>query len=174
MFNNLTIKTRLILIIAFSVVLALTLGALGLVGMQQSNMELHTVYVDRTLPLANLAEIKTRLLHSRTSIVTGFSFPQEIVEQHAKTEQDIAVINKLWGEYSATYLKSEEKILADKFAVDQQHFIANMKTAMELQRSDKKEEAKEFYFKSVRDSYQPASKGIDELIKLQQLETKQG
>lgn len=173
MLNNITVKNRLILMTVFSAILAITLGMLGLVGMQKSNAGLQNIYLHRTLPLTVLAEIKTKLLHNRTAIVTGFPFPQEITKQHAKIEQDIAVINKLWSEYTKADLSTEEKVLADKFSADYQRFIANIKITMELQLSDKQEEAKVFYFKNVRDSYNPASEGIDLLIKLQKDVTKQ-
>ncbi len=84
MLNNITVKNRLILMTVFSAILAITLGMLGLVGMQKSNAGLQNIYLHRTLPLTVLAEIKTKLLHNRTAIVTGFPFPQEITKQHAK------------------------------------------------------------------------------------------
>jgi len=173
MLNNLTIKNRLILLVGLMSMLAITLGALGLNGMKKTNEGLKSVYEDRAVPLADLAEIKARSLHVRTGIITSIAFPQEMIGQHEKVEQDIIKATTLWNKYITTHLTPEEKILADKFAADNQHFVANVKTVLELQRSSKKEEADKFYFEDVRSSYAPVSKGIDALIQLQQDVAKQ-
>jgi methyl-accepting chemotaxis protein len=173
MLNNFTVKNRLILMTVFSAVLAITLSMLGLVGMQKSDTGLQNIYLHRTLPLTALAEIQTKLLHNRTAIVTGFPFPQEIIKQHAKIDKDIADITKLWEEYKVTDLTLEERKLADKFSADSQRFFENIKTTMALQRSENLEEAKKFYFKDVRNSYNPAADSINALIKLQKDITKQ-
>lgn len=173
MFNQLSIKSRLLLIIALAAILAIALSTLGLVGMHKANTGLHSVYVDRAVPLADLSEIKNRLLHSRTAIVTVFSFPQDITEQHRKIEDNIAVINKLWKDYLGTYLTPEEKLLADKFAIDNQLFIDTVKKTVVLQSSGQKEDAMKYYFEDVRNAYKPASEGIDALVQLQKNVAKQ-
>jgi hypothetical protein len=58
MLNNLTIKARLILVVALMSALAITLGALGLSGMKKANEGLRTVYEDRTVSMGQLSEIK--------------------------------------------------------------------------------------------------------------------
>jgi len=176
MLANLTVKARLFLLIALMSFIMMTLTGLNLYALHQTNQSLQTVYTDRTVPLVALAEIKTKLLHARTAIVTGFPFPQEMFEQHKKVEQDIIDINTLWREYSVTRLAPEEQALADKFSADNRRFLADVKTAVQLQRADPKEDkedAKSFYFKTVRDSYKPVSEGINALLKLQKDAVKQ-
>jgi len=173
MLNNLTIKARLILVVSIMSLLAITMGVLGLSGMNKTNQGLKTVYEDRTIPLADLGEIKVRLLHIRTAIATSISYPEEMLTQLEKVEQDLAEISASWNKYITTYLTPEEKILADKFAAANQYFFADVKAVLELQRSSKKEEAERFYFEKVRSSYEPVLKGIDDLIQLQKDVAKQ-
>lgn len=173
MLNNLTVKARLSLLIGLMSIIMIILTNLNLYDLRQANRGLQAVYTNRTVPLVALAEIKTKLLHTRTAIVTSFPFPQEMAGQHKKIEQDISDIEKLWGEYLAIDLPPEEKVLADKFTGDSQRFLANVKAAVELQRTDKKEEAEKFYFGAVRDAYKPASEGINALLKLQKDSVKQ-
>jgi methyl-accepting chemotaxis protein len=173
MINNLTVKTRLFLLIGLMSVVMLTLTGLNLYALRQTNQSLRTVYEDRTVPLTDLAEIKVRALHVRTGLVTSIAFPNETPGQHKKVEQDLLEISTLWNKYLSTYLTPEEKRLADKFGADNQHFVANVKAVLDLQRSSKKEEADKFYFEDVRSSYTPVAKGIDALIQLQKDVAKQ-
>ena len=173
MFNNFSVKTRLFLLVGLTSSIMLALTGLNLYALHQTNQSLKTVYEDRTIPLVDLAEIKAKSLHARTAIVTSIAYPKEMLEQLDKVEQDIIKISALWNEYSKASLSPEEKILADRFASDFQHFSANVKAVLDLQRSSKKEEAEKFYFEDVRTSYIPVSKGVDELIQFQKNVAKQ-
>lgn len=167
MFNQLTVKARLFLLIGLMSVVMMMLIGLSMRSLQQSNQGLQAVYSSRTVPLTSIAEIKNRLLHLRTALVTIFPFPQEMAAQHKKVDEDIAIIEKLWQEYSAAALPADEKALADQFAENSQRFLASAKTAMELQRANNKAEAEKFYFETVRGTYRPAADGIDALLNFQ-------
>ncbi len=167
MFKNLTIKARLFYLIGLMSVIMFGLSTLGTFELHKTNEALKTVYLDRTMPIADLSEIKTNLLHTRTAITTSFSFPSEATEQLKKVEKNMSDIDKLWNVYMATYLTPEEKILADKFAIDYQFFFKNLKNDLAIQRAGDVEEAKRFYFKDVRSSYETCKQGIDALINLQ-------
>ncbi len=167
MIDHLTVKMRLFLLVGLMSTIMLALTVFNLQALSRTNQSLHTVYLDRTIPLADLAEIKAKALHIRTAIVTSLAFPQEMTDQLKKVEQDIIDIDKLWRGYIITYLTPEEKILVDKYAVDNKVFFENVNTVLELQRSSKTENAGKYYFEEVRSSYAIVSKGIDQLIQLQ-------
>jgi len=57
MFENMTIKSRLIFLIGLLSVLLFGVGAMGLYGMHQSNEGLKTVYEDRTVPTVDLGTL---------------------------------------------------------------------------------------------------------------------
>lgn len=167
MFQNLTVKARLLFLIGLMSVIMLTLTSVNLYALNQTNKGLKTVYLDRTLPLADLSEIKTLLLHNRTAMVTVFGFPEEMAGQHKKIEENIIQITKLWDEYIVTYLTPEEKILADKFVSVRTPFMQSLRTVMVMQREGKIEEARKFYFETVRSLYKPVSESVDLLVDLQ-------
>jgi methyl-accepting chemotaxis protein len=173
MFSNLTVKTRLFCLIGLMSLLAILLSVGGLYGMKKANDGLQSVYLDRTLPLADLAEIRTMLLHNRTAVVTGFSYPEEIPNQHKKIEENVDAIITLWEGYMATYLTPEEKILADKFMAAQKPFASALRKVIGMQKQGNIEEGKKFYFETVRSAYKPISETIDALIKLQKEVAKQ-
>ncbi len=149
MFNNLTVRTRLFCLISLMSLFVISLSFGGLYGMKKANDGLQTVYLDRTVPLATLSEIQEKVLHNRTAMVTVFSFPESMTEQHKKIEQNMVKITKLLDLYMATYLTPEETILTNKLIADRKLFAEALKTCLELQRagSEKKEEAQKFYQK---------------------------
>lgn len=173
MLNNFTIKARLFLLISIMSVLAVLLSVMGLYGMKQANDGLQTVYLNRTIPLADLAEIKTRLLHNRTAVVTVFSFPEDMSVQHKKIEENVDVIITLWEGFMATNLTPEEKILTDKFMVAQKPFASALRRTIGMQKQGNIEEGKKFYFETVRSLFKPIAESIDSLIELQKSIAKQ-
>ncbi|MGZ8214082.1 MAG: Tar ligand binding domain-containing protein, partial [Methylosarcina sp.] len=93
MFNHFTIKARLIFIIACAAVLSLSLGALGLVGMQKTNAGLRTVYLDRVVPAGQLADIQRRQLSNIRALTNASLFGN-------KTSDAIDLINENIGRIS--------------------------------------------------------------------------
>jgi methyl-accepting chemotaxis protein len=173
MLNNVTIKARLFLLISIMSILAVLLSAMGLYGMKHANNGLQTVYLNRTLPLADLAEIKTRLLHNRTAVVTSFTFPEEMAGQHKKIEENVDVIITLWEAFMATNLTPEEQILTDKFMAAQKPFAAALRRTIGMQKQGNIEEGRKFYFETVRSLFKPISESVDSLIALQKSIAKQ-
>jgi methyl-accepting chemotaxis protein len=76
--NNLTIKARLIMVIGLMSILAITLGVLGLNGMKKANEGLLTVYVDRTIPMGQLNEVKAKLLSNRLAITNSLGHLEKL------------------------------------------------------------------------------------------------
>jgi methyl-accepting chemotaxis protein len=168
MLNNLTIKARLILVVGLMALLAITLGGLGLNGMKKANEGLLTVYVDRTIPMGQLAEIKAKLLGNRLAITNSMVFKEETQKNVGIIRQNLLDINKIWAEYMATFLTVEEKKLADKFAIDNKRFVDDGLTpAMEYLLTGNAEAAEKTIREAVRPLYVPVGEGIDALTQLQ-------
>ena len=168
MFNNLTVKTRLILIIAFSSVLAITLGTLGLIGMQKSNARLQSVYVKRTVPLAELSEIKAKQIDIRLKIANIVGDPKELaknLEIISKARDDIT---KVWDDYIKNSLTPKEKALADKF-VTARKIYANeaLNPIIELMKTGNTEAIQPLVVEKIRPLFVPVSEGIDAIVDLQ-------
>ncbi|MDP1772458.1 MAG: methyl-accepting chemotaxis protein [Methylobacter sp.] len=168
MLNNLTIKARLILVMGLMSLLAVTLGGLGLNGMKKANEGLRTVYLDRTIPMGQLAEIKAKLLGNRLAITNSLVFKEEAQKNVELVSQNIVDINRIWDEYMATFLTVDEKKLADKFAMDRKRFVVEgLNPTLEYLVAGNTEAVEKTIREAVRPLFIPVGEGIDALAQLQ-------
>ncbi len=168
MLNNLTIKARLILVVGFMSLLAITLGALGLSGMNKANQGLLSVYADRTVPMGTLAEINAKLLDNRIAAVNSLVFKGEDQKNIERIRKNIIDINKLWDEYAATKATVKEKKLADKFAADRKRFVVEgLNPVMEYLAAGNTEAVEKTIQEAVRPLFVPVREGINALMQLQ-------
>ncbi|MDO9161531.1 MAG: MCP four helix bundle domain-containing protein [Methylococcaceae bacterium] len=166
--KNLTIKARLILVVGLMFILAITLGVLGLTGMKKANDGLLTVYVDRTIPVGQLAEINTKLFSSRLAITNALVFKDETHKNVEIIKQNIIDINKLWDAYMATTLTEEEKLLAEKFSIDRKRFVdEGLNPTLDYLLAGKTDAAEKSIIEAVRPLYKPVDETLDALIQLQ-------
>jgi len=75
MFGNLTIKSRLTILISFMAALLLVIGGIGLSGMSKTEAGLKTVYEDRTVPLMDLGRIIDMANRTRTNATVAATAP---------------------------------------------------------------------------------------------------
>ncbi len=168
MLKNLTIKARLILVVGLMSVLAITVGVLGLNGMKKANQGLLTVYIDRTVPMGQLGEIKEKILDNRLAITNSLVFKEDTQKNVQQIRQNILDITKTWDAYMATTLTEEEKILADKFAIDRKQFVVEgLKPAMEYLLAGNTKAVEKTIGEAVRPLAVPVLIGIDALMQLQ-------
>ncbi len=168
--KNLTIKARLIAILAFMSVLLVAIGGMGLVGMSKANEGLRTVYEDRTVALEQLTQIDRLILRNRIAIAIALVTPSpEFMRRNAdEVDKNIETIGGIWKQYMATYLTPEERKIAEKFALDRGRFVnEGLKPAIAALRDNKPEDAKRIVTDHVRPLYEPVKEGVDALIKLQ-------
>jgi methyl-accepting chemotaxis protein len=114
MLSNMSIKSRLYLMSGALQLLALVLAVQGLVMADKTNDALHTVYADRAVPLAQLADIQRRVLENRSAVNAALLNPEERDQSIRIIEENVLANKKLWESYMATYLTPEEKLLATK------------------------------------------------------------
>jgi methyl-accepting chemotaxis protein len=168
MFNHFTIKARLIFIIACAAVLALSLGALGLVGMQKTNSGLRTVYLDRVVPAGQLADIQRRQLSNIRTLTNASLFDNKTSDAIDLINENIGRISQVWDAYMATYLTSEEEQIAKQFASDRKRFVAEgLNPALKLLRYGNRDALQNHIKNVVEPLYIPCDRGIQSLIKLQ-------
>ncbi len=115
-----TLKLRVAAVIAFLSLLAIGVGLLGLFGMSQANQGLKTVYEDRTVALEQISHIDNLLLQNRLGITEMLAEPDgaRIKSTSEHIDANETDIDTIWRQYMATYLTPDEKVLADKFALD--------------------------------------------------------
>ncbi|MES2878863.1 MAG: methyl-accepting chemotaxis protein [Pseudomonadota bacterium] len=168
--NNLKVSTRLLVLIGSLSLLLMFIGALGLFGISQSNESLKTVYEDRTMPMAQIAEINQLNLRNRLFIAGAMldPTPEEIAKDIAGVEANILAIDKIWAVYMATYLTPEEAILARKFAEDRAKFVQEgLRASVAALRANDMVELKRVVFEKNRPLYVPVGEGIAALMQLQ-------
>lgn len=117
MFNNLTIKSRLVFVISLLSILLAGIGGLGIYGLNQTNDAFRGVYEDRAVPLGHLGLIIDRMQRTRlNAVLSAYSRKPEVVkERQAMTDQRDAEIATAWQKYIATNLTPAEKTLIENF-----------------------------------------------------------
>jgi methyl-accepting chemotaxis protein len=113
-----TIKAQLSVGITLLTMLSAALGLFGLYGMGQANAGLKTVYEDRTVALAQIAQIDRALLQDELALTRALreTDPARVRAHAGVIENNLAVVKKTWALYQATYLTPQESVLAADFA----------------------------------------------------------
>ncbi len=117
MFNNMTIKSRLVFVISLLSLLLIGVGSLGVYGLNKTNDSFKRVYEDRTVPLADMGLILDRVQRARlNTAMSAYGRHADIVkERQALNVQRDAEIASTWQKYMTTNLTSEETTLAENF-----------------------------------------------------------
>ncbi len=117
MFENLTIKSRLVFVISLLSLLLVGVGSLGVYGLNQTNGAFKSVYEDRTIPLGDLGLIVDRMQRVRlNAAISAYGRNAELVkERQTMTDQRDAEIANFWQKFTTTNLTPEEATLAENF-----------------------------------------------------------
>ena len=117
MFSNVTIKARLIGVLAVLSILLLIIGAQGLMGMRAGNTSLGSVYANRLIPTGQIAQINLLMLENVRQLHLASMhdprLPESKLHDHPITvhldvvENNIGTIGGIWKEYTATTLTPE-------------------------------------------------------------------
>jgi methyl-accepting chemotaxis protein-1 (serine sensor receptor) len=171
---KMTLKARLSAVIGFLSLLSIVIGLLGLYGMSKTNEGLRTVYEDRTVALEQVSRIDSLLVRNRLALAEALLDPvaTKIKTKSELIEKNAAEINQTWGEYMATYLTPEEKLLAEKFVADRERMAKEgLLPAVAALREGKIDVARQLW--EQFQSLMPAVReGVDALRKLQVDEAK--
>ena len=118
MFNKLTVAMRLGALVALLSIIMLVIGVAGMRGMSFSNDKLKTVYQDRTVALVQLSKVGDAALRIRHRLLqmSSTTAATEIAQAFDGMGRNEEVFKKNWGDYMATYLTPDEKVLAGDFA----------------------------------------------------------
>jgi methyl-accepting chemotaxis protein len=138
MFNNLSIRARLIFIMSFMSVMLLGGAAIGLYGISENGKGIETIYEDRTVPLMDLGLIIDMANRTRTNAVVtaNAGMPGVAEAANAETLMLDGEIDKLWAKYMGTTLTPEEKQLADAFASQWKTYQTSRNVTLKLAMED--------------------------------------
>lgn len=124
MFVNLSIKSRLVFMVAFMSVLLFAVGGWGLVNLNNAKSALKSVYENRMLVLGELEQVAALVTKNQLAVADTVSgqlaaFPEDVSVVDKRVEEirrDMARIDQIWKNYLATELTAEEGKLAEDFA----------------------------------------------------------
>ncbi|NDY96240.1 methyl-accepting chemotaxis protein [Wenzhouxiangella limi] len=170
MFKNLSVKIKLSILIGFLSVLLVGIGAVGLFGMGETVQGLQTVYEDRAIPIADLGDIRARLLRNRLAVAVSQVSPDAdfIRQQMNLVDNNIRAIGELWDGFMATTLTPEEARLAEQFQTDRTRFVQEgLVPAVAALREGDLVRVETIVTDKIRPLYEPVGSGLDALIDLQ-------
>jgi len=127
MFRNIKIGTKLMYLTAFTALILLVVGGLGLRGMKLSNEQVEGIYKENTLPAITLGNIDNKLVDSVKHMLLA-SFHDHRLEESALHEKDHPItkhsdkieknkieIDKLWMDYRTMNHGAEKRKLVEEF-----------------------------------------------------------
>ena len=126
MFKHLTIKNRLIFVIAFLSVELVVGAAIGIYNLGATNAELKNLYDNRLSALGQLSRVMqlittNQMLVSQAVTVSDSGQRDAIL---AEVERNITVVSDTWKAYEATELTAEEATLVAQFVEARKLFLA--------------------------------------------------
>jgi methyl-accepting chemotaxis protein len=169
MLKNITIKSRLVFVIAFLSIIMLIIGIGGVLGLSSVNASLKTVYEDRLVCVGQLDQVIRLINRNQIALASALTSDGEHVRQElASIEQNKADASRVWGEYTSTYLTPEEKALADQFVAARTKFLQEgvMPAADALRNQDTKL-ATQLYHTRVTPLFLAVREPMNKLIQLQ-------
>jgi methyl-accepting chemotaxis protein len=115
MLTNTKIFSRLMTLPVLLIALMSVVGGLGYRGMSEIKEGLRSVYEDRTVALGQLDDITSNYYRTRIAVMAASTTKDKaaIADRQAQIEKYQSGIGKTWSDYLATYLTSDEKILAN-------------------------------------------------------------
>ena len=167
MLDKFTIKSLFIIVVLMSLFSLIT-GTVSLNGMRQTNEALNTVYLDRTICIKQLGEIKAKLLANRLGIANSVAFKDEAQKHIISIKQNLIDINKLWQEYRATKSTLEERKISDKFEKDLQRLTDDgLSPAMDNLLAGNTTYVDNLIKSTIRPLFNPIEEDINDLIQIQ-------
>ncbi|MHB1354304.1 MAG: Tar ligand binding domain-containing protein, partial [Thiobacillus sp.] len=176
MFNDLSIKARLIFVIGFLFLLLMGIGILGLTSLSSINASLKAVYVNRLVPTGQLDRI-IRLMNRNQLILAQLvagqlsAFPEDgavITKKVGEIDQATVEINEAWDAYMANVLSPEEKELAERFMASRKKYgVESFRPAVAALRANDFQQAGEILQGPMNRHFHQVKGAINALIQFQ-------
>jgi methyl-accepting chemotaxis protein len=179
MLSKLNVGPRLIFLV---ILMAIFMVAIGIVGLRATSTvvsSLETVYMDRTVPLADLGKIGTLLNANFSEVLRAFQHNPtgELAKLHDhptsehtdRIQANKAVIDEAWARYMATRHSPEEQKLAEDFLKKRDAYISELlqPTVQALNNNDYSTEMVGRFLKGNRTLAKPMNDALDALVAYQ-------
>ncbi|MDP2155875.1 MAG: MCP four helix bundle domain-containing protein, partial [Sulfuricella sp.] len=179
MLSKLNVGPRLFLLVALMTIFMVTIGIIGLRTTSTAVSSLETVYMDRTLPLADLSKVARlinanidqvlRALQHNPNYEVAKLHDHPVSEHIKRIEANKVEIDKTWEKYMATSLTPEEKQLAEDFVQKRKVFLEEtlLPTVQALKNNDYSLDTTNRFLKGSRTNLKDMSEAMQALIDLQ-------
>jgi len=170
MFESLTIKSRLTIVMVFLCLLLIGTGLLGLNSLKRVNASLKAVYEIRLVSMGRLDLMVRALNRLRYSVASAAddTNPGAIDAKLAGLKKDLADGNKAWVEYSAGELTPDEKSRAEAFVgIYRRFFEQAVQPALEVMEVHDVARIAAIVHGPMESLYPPVQDGLDGLIAIQ-------
>ncbi|MEX5744073.1 methyl-accepting chemotaxis protein [Massilia sp. X63] len=171
MLKNLTIKTRLILVISF-LAAELVIGAvIGLVNLNTANAELRNLHDNRVVSVNELGRVLQLITANQLLVATSTDVadPGKRSALMDKVDANIAAVNAAWKSYAATSQTPEEAEIAGKFVEARKLFLTKaLLPAVAAVRAGDNALANELVENEMPRLFQPVNELGGRLVDLQQ------
>ena len=164
------VRGRIMSIVAILVLFAMISTASTLVGMQDTENGLATVYNDRLVPAGQIGDIVQRVMENRILVMDAVArpSPEVIAENRRKVAENRDAITLLWDAYLATSLTPEEEQIAGRWAVERNRFVEEgLGTTLKLLGEGRIEEARSLVQTRLDELYAPVKANAADLMQLQ-------
>jgi methyl-accepting chemotaxis protein len=169
MLKKLTIKARLIAVLAFLSLQLVTGGLIGIGSLWWTNAGMKSMYDDRLVPQGQIDSVVRTLNFSQ--LVIAKAVTSESAAAGSQMDQlEIAIRNSVkdWDQYAAAVKDPEEKALVERISRDQKEFIdTGLLAAVKAIRAGDMKTATEIMQGPMTLAFLPVKEGTDELVKLQ-------
>ncbi|MBC3934790.1 methyl-accepting chemotaxis protein [Undibacterium rugosum] len=166
---NISIRARLNFAMLSLAALLILIAVCGFLGLRQSNQSIQTIYDDRLVAMGQLDSVIRAISRNQIEVASAIIADPDAIQSHldaVKKNKEIA--DKEWGDYMATYLTPEEKILADQFMQSRKQFLERglLPALAALQQKDQKT-ASDLFKGPMRTEFEAVKKYMDGLLELQ-------
>lgn len=168
MFQNMKVAMRLSLLAGTLLLLMVIIGVLGILGMQQANKGMATVYHDRVIPLKDLKVIAdmyaVNIVDIAHKVRNGGATWQEGTESIADATEKIQT---LWKAYLATHLVPAEEKLVEEIRPLLTQADAAVGELQQIMREQNVGKLDVFVIQKLYPSIEPVSNRFSQLVDLQ-------
>ncbi|HEY0847570.1 MAG TPA: methyl-accepting chemotaxis protein [Noviherbaspirillum sp.] len=170
MLRNLSIKSRLIFVVAFLSLMCIAGAIVGLSSLYVANESLQENYKHRLVPMTKLDNIIRLINRNQLAIAQALTDePAGIARELDGIDKRIAEINVLWDAFVAdtgNSLQQEERALVEKFASHRKKFVEEgLKPAVAALRANDVPQATTIMRGPMNDLYASVSDAANNLIR---------
>ncbi|WP_315123186.1 methyl-accepting chemotaxis protein [Comamonas antarctica] len=168
MLTRITLRARLLALVAGLAVLLAATGGLGLLSLQRSNAALQALVDQRLVPMQQLAQVAQAVDLGRYGVLSVLADPGNIDQDLAALGSTLARGEWAWSEYLGGRLSDAERRLAQRFSAEYARLRGDgVQPALDALQAVNLPGATELYGQTLLPLYQPARQTIEQLMAVQ-------